>query len=57
MCEQKKQVVVMMNKELEQLAESEKLKENVRLLKWKIKQSNKELFNWIDRNFGLERDD
>jgi len=57
MCEQQKQIVVMTNKELEQLAESEKLKENVKLLKWKIKQSNKELFDWIDRNFGLERDD
>lgn len=57
MCEQQKQVVVMTNKELEQLAESEKLKENVRLLKWKIKQSNKELFDWIDKNFGLEREE
>lgn len=57
MCEQQKQVVVMTNKELEQLAESEKLKENVRLLKWKIKQNNKELFDWIDKNFGLEREE
>lgn len=57
MCEQKKQVVVMTNKELEQLAESEKLKENVKLLKWRIQQSNKELFDWIDRNFGLEREE
>ena len=57
MCEQQKQVVVMTNKELEQLAESEKLKENVKLLKWKIKQNNKELFDWIDKNFGLERDE
>lgn len=57
MCEQQKQVVVITNKELEQLAESEKLKENVKLLKWKIKQSNKELFDWIDKNFGLERDE
>ena len=57
MCEQQKQVVVMTNKELEQLAESEKLKENVKLLKWKIKQSNKELFDWIDRNFGLQREE
>lgn len=56
MCEQQKQVVVITNKELEQLEESEKLKENVRLLKWKIKQSNKELFDWIDKNFGLERE-
>ena len=54
MCEQKKQVVVMTNKELEQLSESEKLKENVRLLKWKIKQNNKELFDWIDKNFERE---
>ena len=57
MCEQQKQVVVMTNKELQELAESEKLKENVRLLKWKIKQNNKELFDWIDRNFGLEREE
>ena len=57
MCEQKKQVVVITNKELEQLAEAEKLKENVKLLKWKIKQSNKELFAWIDKNFGLEREE
>ena len=57
MCEQKKQVVVITNRELEQLAESEKLKENVKLLKWRIQQSNKELFDWIDRNFGLERDE
>ena len=57
MCEQQKQVVVMTNKELEQLAETEKLKENVKLLKWKIKQSNKELFDWIDKNFGLEREE
>ena len=57
MCEQKKQVVVMTNKELEQLAEAERLKENVKLLKWRIQQSNKELFDWIDKNFGPERDD
>ena len=57
MCEQKKQVVVMTNKELEELREAEKLKENVKLLKWRIQQSNKELFDWIDKNFGLERDD
>ena len=57
MCEQQKQVVVITNKELEQLAESEKLKENVKLLKWKIQQSNKELFDWIDKNFGLEREE
>lgn len=57
MCEQKKQVVVITNKELEQLAEAEKLKENVKLLKWRIQQSNKELFDWIDRNFGLEREE
>lgn len=57
MCEQKKQVVVMTNKELQELAEYEKLKENVKLLKWKIKQSNKELFDWIDKNFGLEREE
>lgn len=57
MCEQKKQVVVMTNKELEELREAEKLKENVKLLKWRIQQSNKELFDWIDKNFGLERDE
>ena len=57
MCEQKKQVVVMTNKELQELKEAEKLKENVKLLKWRIQQSNKELFDWIDKNFGLERDD
>ena len=57
MCEQKKQVVVMTNKELEELKEAEKLKENVKLLKWRIQQSNKELFDWIDKNFGLERDE
>ena len=57
MCEQQKQVVVMTNKELEQLAEAEKLKENVKLLKWRIPQSNKELFDWIDKNFGLEREE
>jgi len=57
MCEQKKQVVVITNKELQELREAEKLKENVKLLKWKIKQSNKELFDWIDRNFGLEREE
>ena len=57
MCEQQKQVVVMTNKELEQLAEAEKLKENVKLLKWRIQQSNKELFDWIDKNFGLEREE
>jgi len=57
MCEQQKQVVVMTNKELQELKESEKLKENVKLLKWKIKQSNKELFDWIDRNFGIEREE
>lgn len=57
MCEQKKQVVVMTNKELEELREAEKLKENVKLLKWRIRQSNKELFDWIDKNFGLEREE
>lgn len=57
MCEQQKQVVVITNKELEQLAESKKLKENVKLLKWRIQQSNKELFDWIDKNFGLEREE
>ena len=57
MCEQQKQVVVMTNKELEELREAEKLKENVKLLKWRIQQSNKELFDWIDKNFGLERDE
>lgn len=57
MCEQQKQVVVMTNKELQELKEVEKLKENVKLLKWRIKQSNKELFDWIDKNFGLERDE
>ena len=57
MCEQKRQVVVITKRELEQLAEAEKLKENVKLLKWKIKQSNKELFAWIDKNFGLEREE
>ena len=57
MCEQKKQVVVMTNKELQELKEAEKLKENVKLLKWRIQQSNKELFDWIDKNFGLERDE
>ena len=55
MCEQKKQVVVITNKELEELREAEKLKENVKLLKWKIQQSNKELFDWIEKNFKLER--
>lgn len=57
MCEQKKQVVVITNKELQELREAEKLKENVKLLKWKIKQSNKELFDWIEKNFGLEKDE
>lgn len=57
MCEQKKQVVVITNKELQELKEAEKLKENVKLLKWRIQQSNKELFDWIDKNFGLERDE
>lgn len=57
MCEQKKQVVVITNKELQELKEAEKLKENVKLLKWRIQQSNKELFDWIEKNFGLERDE
>ena len=57
MCEQKKQVVVMTNKELEELKEAEKMRENIKLLKWRIQQSNKELFDWIDKNFGLERDE
>lgn len=57
MCEQQKQVVVMTNKELQELKEAEKLKENVKLLKWRIRQSNKELFDWIDKNFGLEREE
>ena len=57
MCEQQKQVVVMTNKELQELREAEQLRENVKLLKWKIKQSNKELFAWIDKNFGLEREE
>ena len=57
MCEQQKQVVVITNKELEELREAEKLKENVKLLKWRIQQSNKELFDWIEKNFGLEREE
>ena len=57
MCEQQKQVVVMTKRELQELKEVEKLKENVKLLKWRIRQSNKELFDWIDKNFGLERDE
>lgn len=54
MCEQKKQVVVIT---IQELKETEELKENIKLLKWKIKQSNKELLAWIDKNFGLEREE
>lgn len=46
--------IVITKKEYE---EHQKLKENVKLLKWKIKQSNKELLNWIDKNLGNVRED
>lgn len=49
MCEEQKKIII--SKE-----EYEKLKENVKLLKWKIKQSNKELMDWIEKNFGNERE-
>lgn len=52
MCEEQKRVVIS-KKEHE---EHQKLKENVKLLKWKIKQSNKELMDWVEKNFGLERE-
>ena len=52
MCEEQKKIVIS-KKEYE---EHQKLKENVKLLKWKIKQSNKELMDWVEKNFGLERE-
>ena len=37
--------------------EYQRLKEDVKLLKWKITQSNKELTVWVEKNFGkLERE-
>ena len=51
MCEEQKKIVIK-KKEYE---EHQKLKENVKLLKWKIKQNNKELLDWIEKNFGNER--
>lgn len=51
MCEEQKKIVIS-KKEYE---EHQKLKENVKLLKWKIKRSNKELMDWVEKNFGNER--
>ena len=52
MCEEQKKIVITK----EQWEEHQKLKENVKLLKWKIKQNNKELLDWIEKNFGNERE-
>lgn len=52
MCEEQKKIII----SKEEYEEHQKLKENVKLLKWKIKQSNKELMDWVEKNFGLERE-
>jgi len=51
MCEEQKKIVITK----EEWEQNQKLKENIKLLKWKIKQSNKELMDWVEKNFGLER--
>ena len=52
MCEEQKKITITK----EELEEHQKLKESVKLLKWKIKQNNKELLDWIEKNFGNERE-
>ena len=48
MCEEQKKVVIT-KKEYE---EYQRLKEDVKLLKWRIVRSNIELTDWVEKNFG-----
>lgn len=53
MCEEQKKIVIT-KKEYE---EYKRLKQDVKLLKWRIVRSNIELVDWVEKNFGkLERE-
>lgn len=53
MCEEQKRIEIS-KKEYE---EYQRLKEDIKILKWRIVRSNVELTDWIEKNFGLERDE